>query len=179
MNRPEVVVREAQFAQGGLECVESCEQPLGGFRQQRFGETAACGQVLEHQIAGLRMLLGVHPKELAPEDAVFGQPLRVEASRLRCGPFDGGQRRGGQRQREQPLPAAPDDFGFGEACRAHQLRNAARFRRGTGVGERRERDVGRLERLYEGVQGRCHGHSVFTLMDPMLSIVMSCSAEAL
>lgn len=172
-------MRETQLPQGGLECVEPFEQPSGGFCQQRFGETAARGQVLEHQVAGLRMFLGVHPEELAPQEAVFGEPLRVEASGLRCRPLDGGQRRGRERQRKQPPPAAPGDFGFGEARRAHQLRNAARFRHGTGVGERCEGDFGRLERLYEGVEGGCHSHSVFTLMEPMLSIVISCSAEAL
>ena len=52
-------------------------------------------------------------------------------------------------------------------------------RRDAGVGERPEREVGRQQRPGEGLQGRCHGYSVLTLMDPMLSMATSSSAEAL
>ena len=176
---PEVVVRKVQFPQGRLQGVERREQPVGRLRMQRFGNRFACGQVLEYQVETPFTAGRVGPPQFAPQDTVLREPFGVEASELRCRALDRGQRDGRKRHREQPLPAAPGDLGFGETCRAHQPRQAVHAGCGPGVGERLERKVGRQQCPGEDLQRRCHGYSVFTLMDPMLSMVISSSAEAL
>ena len=176
---PEVVVREVQLPQGRFEGVERREQPLRGFRVERFGERFARGKVLERQVETAFAACRVRPPQFVPQDAVFREMVGVEASELRRRALHGGQRSGRERHREQPLPAAPRDLGLGEARRAHQPRQSVRPGRRTGVGERFEREVGRQQRPGEELQRRCHGYSVFTLMEPMLSMVISSSAEAL
>ena len=72
-------------------------------------------------------------------------------------------------------------LGLGEARRAHQLRQSLRAGDGPGIGQLSEGEVGRQQRPGESLDCRCHGgrYSVLTLIEPMLSMAMSCSAEVL
>ena len=68
----------------------------------------------------------------------------------------------------------------GRQCRRSRTpRLAVAVGDGAGVGERRQRQVGRQQRTGEVLDGRCHGYSVLTLMEPMLSMVTSWAADAL
>ena len=175
----EVVVREPDFAERLPQFVERIEQPLSRFRAQRLVEAPPCGQVLEHQRRALRRSRGVLPEKLPGQRPVLREAVRVDPPQLRGRALHRVQRRGREGQKQQPPFAAPGDFGLGETRRAHQAGQSVGTGRGAGVGERPEREVGRQQRPGEGLQGRCHGYSVLTLMDPMLSMATSSSAEAL
>lgn len=115
------------------------------------------------------------------QNAVLRQGRTVDFAQGRRRAFDLLHRCRFERQREQPAAALPFDFGFGETGRAAQTGHAVVAEYGAGVGEGREREVGRQQCLHEEVEGRCHDddYSVLMLMEPMLSMASSSAAEAL
>ena len=80
---------------------------------------------------------------------------------------------------EQPVCSMPRNFGLGEAGGPHQAGHAVGAGCGTGLRKGGQRQVGRLQGLPEDSERRGHGYSVLTLMEPMLSMATSWSAEAL
>ena len=170
---------EIQLAERFLEFAECREQPIGGEFPERLPEGDSVGQVLDQQVAAPLLACGVGPAHLARQDAAGREPVAVEAPDARDGSFDREDGRRRQRQRKQPAVSLPLNFGIGEAGRAHEFRKPVRTDDGPGIGQFVEGEVGRQQRPGKSLDRRSHGYSVFTLMEPMLSMAMSCSAEAL
>ena len=140
---------------------------------------ASGGQVLQYQIRVPFRARRVVPAHFARQYAAFGQVAGVEFAQRRDRAFDPGHGRRVEGHGDEPPLAPPFDFSLGETRRAHQARHAVGFRNGAGVGKHRQRQVGRQQRTGEVLDGRCHGYSVLTLMEPMLSMATSWAAEAL
>ena len=119
------------------------------------------------------------PAHFLRQNAELRQVFGVHAPQDRSRAFDAGQCCRRQGHGGEPPLAAPFDFGFGEPRGAYHARHAVAVGDGAGVGERRQRQVGRQQRTGEVLDGRCHGYSVLTLMEPMLSMVTSWAADAL
>ena len=148
-------------------------------RRAALRRTPPGGQVLQYQVCVPFRARRVVPAHLARQYAAFGQVAGVEFAQCRDRAFDPGHGRRVQGHGDEPPLAMPFDFRLGEARRAHHARHAVGFRNGAGVGERRQRQVGRQQCPGEMLQGHYHLYSVLTLMEPMLSMATSWAAEAL
>ena len=175
----EVVVCEFQLPERRLQCVERREQRRLVLGEQRFGELPPRRQVLQHQVCVPFRARGVVPAHFARQYAAFRQVAGVEFAQRRDRAFDPRHGRRVEGHGDEPPLAPPFDFRLGETRRAHQARYAVGFRNGAGVGERRQRQVGRQQCPGEMLQGHYHLYSVLTLMEPMLSMATSWAAEAL
>lgn len=175
---PEVVVREFQLPQRFAQRVERREQDRFVLREQRLGELPA-RKLLQDESRAPLVAQRVGPAHFLRQDAELRQVFGVHAPQDRSRAFDAGQCCGRQGHGCEPPLAAPFDFGFGEPRGAYHARHAVAVGDGAGVGERRQRQVGRQQRTGEVLDGRCHGYSVLTLMEPMLSMVTSWAADAL